>query len=53
MCNQMVTSEIREQLHGHYRWLPTNIMGDELRSQSWIWEKSTLSKVESLNLAEV
>ena len=40
MCNQMVTSEIREQFHTpseiiplfyeYTIWLPINIMGDEL-----------------------
>ena len=30
MCNQMVTSEIRE-FHEYTIWLPINIMGDELR----------------------
>ena len=31
MCNQMVTSEIREWFHEYTIWLPINIMGNELR----------------------
>ena len=38
MCNQMVTSEIRQnaseiipQFHEYTIWLPINIMGDEIR----------------------
>ena len=64
MCNQMVTSEIRESFlarfvgfgqnaseivpsfHKYTIWLPINIMGDELRWQSWIFDMFILDRID-------
>ena len=49
MCNQMVMSEISDYFHVRFDQiliLPINIIGDELRLQSWIFDMFILDHID-------
>ena len=42
----MVMSEIIPKFHEYTIWLPINIMGDELRLQSWIFDMFIQDRID-------